>query len=90
MHMEPVVGQNVFIIQIVPVEWPVFVNIVEIHVQAYVVKIPNVKLSIMCQFVHAFEITKAIHLLDADQYQKYVSILEEKKNLFLKLKFVFI
>lgn len=80
MHMEPVVDRSASIIQIALAEWLAFVNIVEIHVRVYVAKILNVRLSIMCQYVHAFEIIKVIHSLDADQYQKHVSIF--KKEIF--------
>lgn len=74
MHMELVADPNAFIIQIVPVEWLAYVNIAEIHVRVSVVRTQNVMLLIMCQFVHAFGITRAIHSLDADQHRKYVSI----------------
>ena len=74
MHMEPAADRNAFSIRIAPAEWPAFVNIVEIHVRVFVVTIRNVRSLIMCQFAHAFETTKVIHSLDADQYQKYVSI----------------
>lgn len=77
MLMEPAADRNAFIIQIVPVEWLAFVNIAEIHARVSVAKTLNVMLLIMCQFVHAFGIIRVIHSLDADQYQKYVSLLEK-------------
>lgn len=68
------VGQNVFIIPIVPVEWLAFVNIAEIHALVYVAKTLSVKLSIMYQFVLVCVTTKATHSLAADRYhQEYVS-----------------
>lgn len=66
--------QNVFTIQIVPADWLVYVNIVEIHAQAYAVIILSAMSSIMYQFALAPETIKEIHSRDADHSYVYVSI----------------
>lgn len=71
---EPAADLNAFITLIARVEWRAFVNIAEIRVRAFVAITLNAKSLIMCQSVHAFEITKAIHSRDADHYQNNVSI----------------
>lgn len=68
------VDQNVFTIQIVPVEWLVFDNIVEILVQVFVVLKQSVALLIMFQFAHALEDLKVIHSPAVDSFHVYVSI----------------
>lgn len=74
MHTALAAGRNAFIIPIVLVEWLAFVNIAETLALVCVAIVPSVKLLIMCQFVHACEITKVIHSLAADQFQEeYVS-----------------
>lgn len=66
MHTATVAGLSAFIIRIVPVEWPAFDNIAEIHALEYAVQMPNAMWSIMCQFVHVQEIIKEIRSLAAD------------------------
>lgn len=74
MLTEAAADQNVFTIQIVPVDWLVYVNIVEIHAQAYAVIILSAMSSIMYQFALAPETIKEIHSRDADLSYVYVSI----------------
>lgn len=71
--MEPDVDQNVNIMPIVPVEWRVFVNIVEIRVVVFVDQMPNATLLITFQFVLVKRTTKAIRSPVVDQFQDCVS-----------------